>query len=49
MKIIAVSACALPENFSQCLKAGFDHQLEKPVTIDSLRNLLSGFGWPRQE
>ncbi len=44
--IIAVSASALPENVSFCLEAGFDHQMEKPVTIESLRNLLTGFGWP---
>jgi CheY-like chemotaxis protein len=39
-KIIALTACVLPENKYSCLEAGMDDFLAKPVKLDELAQML---------
>lgn len=40
LPIIALTADAFPEKKTECLKAGMNDQLTKPVNLDTLKNIL---------
>ena len=43
-EIVAMTANARPEDVDECLAAGMDGMLTKPMSVDELRSLLQSAG-----
>jgi len=42
VRIVAVTAFALPEDRERCLQAGFDAYLAKPIRLGELKDVIAG-------